>query len=834
MNDIFEVSRETDFFTLDGLRKFIGLEESQWLKVVVKELVDNALDAAEGAGVQPEICVDLVEDAGALAVTVTDNGPGIPPEATRSIFNTRTRTSSKVGFIAPSRGKQGNALPSILGIVGTLWPPGEAPALEILSRGRHHQITALVDATGLAQVTCLSERVETAGTTVKVTLPVDFFFAPVDQLLEAYPVFNPHLSLKVAGGLFPPAIGALKKWVPDSPTPPHWYDEVAFRKLVGYCRDRDPGTLLRDFVRCFKGLSSTKKAAAVCGVTRARTLEELAESGADIERVLREMKAQSKELKPSVLGKLGESHLVSELERHGLQSKVKYKRVTGTDRGLPWCLELAVARAEVPGLIVGVNYTPAIARDAFSGTRFNFLLDDERRTGLGLLGVLSQYHVDPHRDFAVICHFSHPAPKFVDSGKTRLSLADSSLDLVAAVEATCKQFHKEGKREAKGLPRKQRQATSQGPSLKDVVALTLPQAIEDASGQGRFVFPIRNLFYSIRPLVQEYTSDELRYEYFTKLVDEYEVEQGEIPGMFRDPRGHLVEPHGGEVVALGTREVDSYEMPPWLYARILFVEKEGLLPIFQAAQLAERFDMAIVGSKGFATRAARTLLQRADRQAMKIFCLHDADPAGYEIYRTLCEATRAMPEHSIEVVNLGLGYEEAIEMGLETESFTRKKELSAGLNLTPRERQAFEGVKVGNKRWECRRVEINALAADPDRFLRFIEEKLRAHGCTEKLVPPVDVVVSEGEAMLSRALLDEVRAEFEEQLDLPSMVEEVTGQIEQGIDLGFLPPVLRTWAPKMTVEHWRDRLRRGVEKRLEFESDKIKKAVSDKIREALG
>ena len=47
MNDFINVPRGNDLFTVEGLRKFIGLEEGQWLKVAVKELVDNALDAAD-------------------------------------------------------------------------------------------------------------------------------------------------------------------------------------------------------------------------------------------------------------------------------------------------------------------------------------------------------------------------------------------------------------------------------------------------------------------------------------------------------------------------------------------------------------------------------------------------------------------------------------------------------------------------------------------------------------------------------------------------------------------------------------------------------------------
>ena len=705
--------------------------------------------------------------------------------------------------------------------------------MEIASRGVLHRITALVDATGAAQIECDAEPSEVIGTVVRVELPTTISFQSPDELVEAYTVFNPHLRLQFCGAVHLPTSDRFKKWQPDSPTPPHWYSKTDFRKLVGYARDRDPGTLLRDFVRRFKGLSSTQKAAAVCKVTQATTLEELAESAPDINKVLMEMKAQSKQLRSSVLGHLGEAYLASQLAAYGPRSPIRYKLATGIHEGLPWCLELAVARALVPALLVGVNYSPALASDAFSGTRFNFTFGGEEKSGVGLTGLLAPYHVNPHTSFAVVCHLSHPAPRFSDAGKTRLDLSDCSFGLFEAVEATCKQFFKEGERKRKGLVSRPKSKVSTGPSLKDTVGACLGQAIQDASGGGRFLFPIRNLFYSVRPLVQKYTRDELRYDYFTKLIDEVEAKRGEIPGMFRDARGHLVEPHTGKSLPLGTREVDSYDMPPWLYSRVLFVEKEGLLPLFQEAKIAERFDMAIVGSKGYATRAARTLLQQADRREMKIFCLHDADPAGYEIFRTLAEATRAMPDHRIEVIDLGLRLEETLDLGLQTETFDRKKRLSTGLHLTEKEREAFVGIRVGKKSWRCQRVEINALAADPDRFLQFFESKLKEHGCTEKLVPPADVVADDAALTLGLQLREQIWHEVERELGVDGLVEDIAIQLEPGFELGGIPLKLSTWAKGLGPERWRDRLRFEVENALSGDADVIRKAVIGKIRDGL-
>src|SRR4051812_18864850 len=70
----FEVSRERDFFSTTELTTQTGHKPADWPLVVLKELVDNALDACEEASIAPEVQV-IVGDGG---ITVVDNGPGIP------------------------------------------------------------------------------------------------------------------------------------------------------------------------------------------------------------------------------------------------------------------------------------------------------------------------------------------------------------------------------------------------------------------------------------------------------------------------------------------------------------------------------------------------------------------------------------------------------------------------------------------------------------------------------------------------------------------------------------------------------------------------------------
>src|SRR5262249_52958489 len=224
-----------------------------------------------------------------------------------------------------------------------------------------------------------------------------------------------------------------------------------------------------------------------------------------------------------------------------------------------------------------------------------------------------------------------------------------------------------------------------------------------------------------------------------------------VVNMYCDPRGFFIEPHTGTVVPLGTRAVESYEIPPWRYDKIIYIEKKGFHELFKQAQVAERYDLGIMCAEGYSSEAGKLLLARAERASqMTILCFHDADPFGYNIARKLRHATR-MGFH-VTVIDAGLTIQEALDMGLEPEIFFRHKALPHELELNEVEQEHFEGEPTdgysmhGRTIYECRRVELNDLASDPERFIMWVEAKLKEHGCAEKLVPPKDVIVEEAKS----------------------------------------------------------------------------------------
>ena len=164
----FQTSRLLDFCSRRELINQTGHAVDQWPLVILKELVDNAIDAAEEAGTVPVINVE-VEDS---TIIVADNGPGIPIETVRGILDFSTRTSSREAYVSPTRGAQGNALKTILAMAYALdnAAPGETV---IEAQGVAHKITFAVDP--VRQVpkiahTCASSPV-TIGTRVTARWP---------------------------------------------------------------------------------------------------------------------------------------------------------------------------------------------------------------------------------------------------------------------------------------------------------------------------------------------------------------------------------------------------------------------------------------------------------------------------------------------------------------------------------------------------------------------------------------------------------------------------------------------------------------------------------------
>ena len=166
---VFSTPRSGEFLELRALQAQTGQPAEAFGHVVVKELLDNALDAAESAGRAPVIEITTRTDDEITFVTVTDNGAGITPDVVAGLCDFTMLVSDKARYRGPTRGAQGNALKTVLGIPYAL---GVAEPVVIESAGVRHELRVTVDRVGdvvVTHETTASDR--TVGTSVTVPLP---------------------------------------------------------------------------------------------------------------------------------------------------------------------------------------------------------------------------------------------------------------------------------------------------------------------------------------------------------------------------------------------------------------------------------------------------------------------------------------------------------------------------------------------------------------------------------------------------------------------------------------------------------------------------------------
>ena len=371
----FATSREMDFFSEKELVTQTGHECGDWPLVVVKELVDNALDACEEADVAPVI--DVTADASGIAVS--DNGPGLPEDALKGALDFTVRASSREAYVAPDRGRQGNALKTLLPMPLVIDPEGGKFVVE--AHGKRHVLTCRADpisqrvlvhddVTDLAKSKNPPGRNGTKkqglsrGTSMRIEWTLrcdddDYVLWPFDDLLplldygvapfrerflrlvEGFAVFNPHATFRLdwfgEKTAWKATLPGWEKWKPCQPTSSHWYEPPHLERLIGayVTHDRDAGKdrLVSDFIAEFDGLSGSAKRTKVleaAGLKRAYLSELVLDGrldGGRIGRLLAAMKAHSRPVKSERLGVLGEDHLRKRLLAMGVKAEsFRYSR----------------------------------------------------------------------------------------------------------------------------------------------------------------------------------------------------------------------------------------------------------------------------------------------------------------------------------------------------------------------------------------------------------------------------------------------------------------------------------------------------------------------------
>jgi hypothetical protein len=447
-----------EFCTKRELQNQTGHGVEQWPLVILKELMDNALDACEEAEVAPVISI-AVEPG---SVTIRDNGSGIKSSTIKSILDYTIRVSSREAYVSPTRGAQGNALKTILAMGYVLdrerrdGNNAEAAGVTIIAtRGVEHRIEFRVDHVNNEPKITHTTRPSPIDVGTKITIewpqlklmswPITLLEYARDafvRLAESYVWFNPHLTLRGLwhGKEFVNVAATnptWKKWGPRNPTSAHWYDETRLQRYLAaqVARDRDRGRhrTVREFIAEFRGLSGT--------AVQHKVLEEVGCShqslaqffGAKqvnrtgIAKLLASMRKHTRPVAAKYLGIIGEDHLKQRfLAAGGNADTFKYQQRRGTtSEDIPYIVEFAFGLHQ-SGLTQGAS----VSRKFITGANWSVGINNPFRafgsTGEGLESTLAKVRANASSPVICALHLASAYIQYADRGKSSIILTDDA------------------------------------------------------------------------------------------------------------------------------------------------------------------------------------------------------------------------------------------------------------------------------------------------------------------------------------------------------------------------------------------------------------------------
>lgn len=679
------------FLHPDRLSQKAGAPKAHLRRMAIKELVDNALDAAA--------TVTLVE-VDINTFVISDNGPGIAPEKVVELFSvTRPMMSTKL-IRRPTRGMVGNGLRVATGAAF-------ASGGKIIVESRKVRQELDFDrTTGETIVTATGDSDIATGTRITIRFGDAL---PIDPQATAWG----NQAIQLAG---PAAMPML--------THPNWYSAPAFKELIEAAR----GTA-QDLANLF-------------GVELCNASGDPVERGqSDASERYIDPEAPASELSLDVLNRLAPPPpklLPVPEDSFGGSYKIE-KALAVIGGAVPVIVQVWArqkGRNGADDITLIVNRTPTVAElSLYSG-------GDSYFNGCGLFCGLGQV---PKGSYHLTIAITTPAIALISDGKTP-DLTPFRGCIAAAIGSALRKSHRPIRR---------------GYTIKDAAYLAMAEAYLKASAGGTLPANARQIMYAARPAILEMTGhSKLNDVYFTQtLLPAFMEENPETSAhwdVVYDARGHLVEPHTDHSIPLGTLHVREYLQrqrrhdtgalistgglhqtagPGDRYGAVLFLEKEGFEPLLRATRIAERFDIAVMSTKGMSVVAARALVDRLSAQGLPILVAHDLDIAGIRIFGTLgSDSTRYTFTSTPDIRRLGLRLEQAAEMRLQAEH------------------QQIEGnhhkVMKGLQRYgathnevlflaDGRRVELNAMSSD--QFIEWLEAGLVEHG-VQKVIPSVEII----------------------------------------------------------------------------------------------
>lgn len=667
-----QTPRSNENFTEDGLTSLTGQSKNDWGRYTVKELVDNALEESDNPHITVRVTVGLQQEVN--RVEVEDDGPGIPEEGLRRVLCDIDRFGgTKRHYKLPTRGNQGNALMTILGIQSLSDQP-----LEVYNRGERYEFGIEDDHLSGSRTVDVTEVGSTGvdGFGVSVNIPSSDTWHNVKGTLAGLIALNPQAGFSVirngeAVGKFPARTDSTVKsmYLPKNTTTGKatWFTEDDFRGRLKADIRANKSLTVSEFVSEFKGLSSVSDRIVSAGLgLSGKTIQDLASVPSRETRPLNcvsglywKMKAETSRFNEDNLGNTLGS--VGKDLQQGLLQKLKFEEsyeyvasladqlgetpesmmqyyaggaiVEDGGRDVPFYFELAVVPKRVSGkdqykscnVVFGVNQSVT-----YSNPKPNLEIKHKSRSKQHTS--ISDAFREIGHDFEVVTNLTCPNIQFQDKGKQKFDTSlfeDVIEDVVGKAVRKVERDYRPRLNDLREGPEEEA-SLNKAPNgyIKNFIFDNFEDAYAEGTQDGKYEITMRQLYYVMRPMFQEQKRQDgyeyspsasrpspkklkLRYGTFTDNIEKYEEQVREERVVLRDSRGYFVEPHSEKRVDLGTVPVREYTPDLNQYGNLLFVEKTGFFNLLhEDFELSKRYDIGIINAKGWSPNATRNLVQK--------------------------------------------------------------------------------------------------------------------------------------------------------------------------------------------------------------------------------
>ncbi len=688
MPEAFSFNREYDYVRLEGLSRATGRPAHEWDMYIVKELIDNALDADEALwchdpqqfpslSIQMEYISVPPPQCQQLLVRV-ENGAMFPVKQVRDIFATQWYTSRKAFIKRLTRGALGNALKTLLGIpyalhnrVADNWKPDLKP-LSICCTGTEYLPRYIVDPTAQTlRLECETRHCKpVAGTLISVG--VDYFvqeiprtLAEIEMLAQQYRLCNPHAqfhwTVEMGNHVWRQEYAASRAWASKflGTAPVQWYSLTGFKDLLGALyREQfgeETGCMLPAKLVCryFAGFNSNPASkdhtATVTQTIGQDSLTEADVNGPVATELYKALGRYSPRFDSSQLGCIGTEHVRAVLTNtFSVEGNVEYKCVTeaGSDPSTPFVLEAAAARLKDGKRQVwtAINFSPTYG-DPFLSRWIRTPMQPNEPV-LGLRGLLDAYNLREDTPFVLFLHLVCPNIEHTEFSKTEVNHLPFEKALVGMLDQLLTELRQT--REEEEL------------RLEQSIFQVLDAILQALGANERFIFE-----QLVERLRERLSQNQALADWFNRpdaisrlriYIESYQSINPVITRYVARPAEGIlnIPSHPEHHFAVLAEHLSRDLLAEHHVNKILHVQARELEPVIIENGWLCQMDMALLRNPPGLDGLEEAVVQCVSRSDLPILVLHNADETGDALVEQMRTWLRKRQLDDARIIDLGL------------------------------------------------------------------------------------------------------------------------------------------------------------------------------------